>query len=207
MPPFSASIRAPPTFSAAFPSKLDSWASGGSTAFPSASTLPEASWSFLWMMRPSEAANPTDRVDREGPRHDVLLTNLGHQRLRLAGVPVLDRVVGDEQPVVHLGGGRVAHEEVGLVAGTAAALRALLGRGQLANLPGGAPFFASLLLVLLRLGRESVVALPLLRRALRKVGEGKRGPVHPCPGTGSCACASRRSTSRRSGTSPAPSAR
>ena len=51
-------MRAPPTFSTGLPSSLMSCASGGSTALPSAITLPVASANFLWMMRPSDAAKP-----------------------------------------------------------------------------------------------------------------------------------------------------
>ena len=47
LPPLSASIREPPTFSAGRPSSFTSWASGGRTAFPSVITLPDASWNFL----------------------------------------------------------------------------------------------------------------------------------------------------------------
>src|SRR5580704_3186756 len=118
---------------------------------------------------------PADRVDREGPGHHVLLADLGHQRLRLVVLPVLDRVVGHQQAVIDLGGGGVAHEEVGLIAGVAAALHPSVARRRSARaaLGGGAAGLGRrlaglelLLLFLLGLGRQVVVALALLGGAL-----------------------------------------
>src|SRR5215471_4854052 len=68
-----------------------------------------------------------DRVDRERPGDHELIARLGHQRLRLARVPVLERVIGDEQGMIELGRGRVAEEEVGLVAGPTPALDLVCG--------------------------------------------------------------------------------
>src|ERR1017187_729702 len=94
------------------------------------------------------------RVDGEGTGYNVLLPGLGFERLGVAGVPVLDRVVGDEQGVLFLGIGRVGHEEVGLVAraATAAVGRHVLGQGV-------AAFLDRLLLLFLRLVRQLVIAL------------------------------------------------
>ena len=112
---------------------------------------------------------PADRVDREHAGHHVLFAGLGDQRLRLARVPVLDRVVRHQQAVIQLGSGRVAHEEVGLVAGTAAA-RHLRRLATLGGRRGGLLALLErrelLLLFLLRLRGQIVVALPLLGGAL-----------------------------------------
>ena len=142
------------------------WASGGRTALPSATTLPAASSSPLVHQQAVGGGEAGDGVDGEGAGHHVLLTRLDHQRLGPAGLPVLDRVVGHQQGALELAVGRVAEEEVGLLAGTAAALgggRPVGGRGAL----GG-----GLAALLLGLGVLLLVALADLRPGTRK---GKAG--------------------------------
>ena len=84
-------MRAPPTFSAGLPSRLIVCASGGSTAFPSATTLPVASCIFLWMMRPSEAANPPIELIEKVPVTTYCSPDLATSAF---GLPVFQSLTG-----------------------------------------------------------------------------------------------------------------